>query len=49
MIFENNIFTSNSKNLENYKTEPSWWIETRYQKKAKELGNKIYFMEFTKV
>ncbi|MDR2077545.1 MAG: tRNA (guanosine(46)-N7)-methyltransferase TrmB [Rickettsiales bacterium] len=49
MIRGGNFFTPNFTSLENCKDEPTWWIETKYQKKARELNSEIYFMEFTAI
>ncbi|MDR3078808.1 MAG: tRNA (guanine(46)-N(7))-methyltransferase TrmB [Rickettsiales bacterium] len=33
--------------LEECRAEPSWWIETRYQRKAKKSGRDSFFIEYS--
>lgn len=46
-IENNKHFTKKFNNLNDCITEPNWWVETRYQSKAKKEGRKSYFMEFS--
>lgn len=45
-INNNKNFIKKFNSLDECLVEPDWWIETRYQSKAKEEGRKSYFLEF---
>ena len=45
-IENNKNFLKKFETIETCLIEPSWWVETRYQSKAKEQGRKSYFLEF---
>ena len=45
-IENNKSFIAKFNNIEECLIEPEWWIETRYQAKAKEQGRKSYFLEY---
>lgn len=40
------LFTKKFNSLDECLKEPNWWIETRYQSKAKEQNRSSYFLEF---
>ena len=44
--FAKNKFEPLFDNIEECKTEPDWWIRTRYQQKAINEGRESYFLEF---
>lgn len=47
-IKENGKFKANFQNLEECETEPNWWVETKYQRKAIKEGRGCKFLEFVR-
>ena len=47
--FAKNKFEPLFDNIEECKTEPDWWIRTRYQQKAINEGRESYFLEFKNI
>ncbi|MDR1426121.1 MAG: hypothetical protein LBI70_03995 [Rickettsiales bacterium] len=44
-VQNSHLFRQIPKNLEDCCAEPSWWVETKYHRKAKAQNRKVFFLE----